>query len=485
MKYTRIGLAIIFLFISIMLVMIAARDSENRQAYVSDSSLQNTGAINPAIVNCSRNPGAPNCASCSIPRITGNSFEWGCELKCESGKCPTEPIQFKMEYYICRASKGSSGYKDQANPCDGTFGEDFLKKGTLIVSPASKPVNTTKSPFGYAFTNGTGTMPTDFNCGRIQLDVLPEGFTFDVSGAGAVYDFGTSCAAPPVNTSTPVPTLPPGVTPTLTPTTPAGITPTLAPTTPPAAASTPIPPAATPATGLTIEGTIQNCGVHGQNNKTFWIIKGDHDWNILPLIGKYKAAVKVNENKFVINGYETLEYDSNGAMIPTLLESGAEYRLMYVPTLTAYATGATVKAGAKNVLFDCNRDVPKPEDTYYNLSILTHCNFGVDCANWWAMTDVVFGKGKGRDLYSARGSTKQDLFFLAKSSAQNQREIQRYPSSNTKSFNLNINYANFVGGHTFMIGIYENQLPKNLTIHSMCNTTSSCIVFDNLNYTRD
>lgn len=245
MKYTRIGLAIIFLFISIMLVMIAARDSENRQAYVSDSSLQNTGAINPAIVNCSRNPGAPNCASCSIPRITGNSFEWGCELKCESGKCPTEPIQFKMEYYICRASKGSSGYKDQANPCDGTFGEDFLKKGTLIVSPASKPVNTTKSPFGYAFTNGTGTMPTDFNCGRIQLDVLPEGFTFDVSGAGAVYDFGTSCAAPPVNTSTPVPTLPPGVTPTLTPTTPAGITPTLTPTTPPAATNTPIPPTAT------------------------------------------------------------------------------------------------------------------------------------------------------------------------------------------------------------------------------------------------
>lgn len=246
MKYTRIGLAIIFLFISIMLVMIAARDSENRQAYVSDSSLQNTAAISPNIKNCSRNPG-PNCASCSISSIAPSGLKWGCELKCVGDICPIGSISFKMEYYICRTSSGTPGYKDQVNPCDENSKvndiNDFVKRGTITIDPSSKPV----ANGGYLIENtrGTGSMPTEFNCGRIQFDVLPEGFTFDVSGAGAVYDSGTSCAAPPVNTSTPVPTLPPGVTPTLTPTTPAGITPTLTPTTPPAATNTPVPPTAT------------------------------------------------------------------------------------------------------------------------------------------------------------------------------------------------------------------------------------------------
>ena len=235
MKYTRIGLAIIFLFISIMLVMIAARDSENRQAYVS-SDLQNVAASD--IKKCTSDV-TSNCASCQVKNISSSGPTWGCELRCDTGKCPGAPVNFRMDYFTCRNSSGTSGYKDQANPCVEASA-DFIKKGTITINPASQ------ATVPYTFNTGTGPLPADFTCGRIQLDVLPVEIGWDISGAGAVYDSGTSCAAPPVNTSTPVPTLPPGVTPTLTPTTPAGITPTLTPTTPPAATNTPVPPTATP-----------------------------------------------------------------------------------------------------------------------------------------------------------------------------------------------------------------------------------------------
>ncbi|MEI7653033.1 MAG: hypothetical protein WCJ70_01995 [bacterium] len=228
MKYTRIGLAIIFLFISIMLVMIAARDSENRQAYVS-SDLQNVVAGD--IRKCTSDV-TTNCASCSISSISATSPTWGCELKCDTGKCPSAPINFRMDYFSCRNSSGTAGYKNQDNPCvEGSA--DFIKKGTLTTNPTSQ------SQVPYTFNNGSGTLPTD-TCGRIQLDVLPVEIGWETSGAGAVYDFGTSCAAPPVGitqTATPVP----GVTITNTPVPNATLTPTVKPPT-----SSPVPLTATP-----------------------------------------------------------------------------------------------------------------------------------------------------------------------------------------------------------------------------------------------
>ncbi len=244
MKITRIALSIVFLFVSIMLVMTTIKDM-NKEKPVEKSDLTKVGAPAGNIVKCERVDGVQTkplpCASCVISNISSSGSTWGCELLCTNNTCDGS-VNFAMTYFICRTSSGSAGFKGGATPC-GHDSSDLVSTGTITTTPSSR-----STP--YSFADGTGLLPAAFTCGRIQLDVMPTEIGWGTSGAGAVYDYGTSCAASPTNP--PAPTTPPGPTTPPQPTNPPGTTPSLTPT----ASMTPTKtPTLTPTTTPTITPT--------------------------------------------------------------------------------------------------------------------------------------------------------------------------------------------------------------------------------------
>ena len=224
MKFTRIALSVVFLFVSIMLVMTTIRDM-NKAKPTEEGGL--TKIVAPAVTRkCQRTNDVLTtelpCASCAISNISSSGSTWGCELLCTNNTCDGS-VTFAMTYFICRTSSGSAGFKGGATPC-GHDSSDLVSTGTITATPSSK-----STP--YSFADGTGLLPAAFTCGRIQLDVMPTEIGWDTSGAGAVYDYGTSCAAPPAPTQPPAgPTEPPGPTSPPAPTNPPGTTPSLTPT---------------------------------------------------------------------------------------------------------------------------------------------------------------------------------------------------------------------------------------------------------------
>ncbi len=227
MKYTRIGLAIIFLFISIMLVMIAARDSENKQVYDTSQS----GLI----------PVVSDGADCNDELgVAGVKDDLNSQTRVTIS-C-TGNLSQKNTYKLFHCPKLTSGNRAQ-HPCSS--GQSCcVTCGGSSSDPQcgneAESVNRDAIPTTESKTIGKA-------CGCVQWDVLINGDITKVAG-GRLFCSATACADNPIATPTNTPV--PGVTTTPTNTPVPGVTltltPTLTPTRPPTASNTPIPPTATP-----------------------------------------------------------------------------------------------------------------------------------------------------------------------------------------------------------------------------------------------
>lgn len=228
MKYTRIAISIVFLFISLMLIMTALQTGK-----VSEPRPK---ADIPGVQKCE--PGYPYrpCASTSVtnPNITAGSFTWGSEFRCPGGAGPGDlenqvcgpevpsPIHFTGRFFHCLLAQNPS---DPANnSCDNNT-PDFdssapggLGQGIPNINPSSA-----NPAFAYAPTENTGSF-LPYTCGRVQVDLLQTETGWPVSGGAAVSSSGVDCAGsaptntpgppPPTNTpggptNTPGPTEPP------------------------------------------------------------------------------------------------------------------------------------------------------------------------------------------------------------------------------------------------------------------------------------
>ena len=224
MKYTRIAISVVFLFLSIMLIMSALQTGR-----VSDLTPQAEGEWG----QCGEDD--PPCGSCTITGVTNGTMTFGCELNCggSATMCPggvagTYPIAHRWE--TC----GNQGN----DPCNESR-PDYIASGDL---GGDGPWTID----GQTIIQGEGTFPA-IQCGRVQVDVQirdQSGQNNIVNVAGLVYTTSSNCGGEPTATTapgeTPPPTNPPGQTP------PPGSTATNTPPPNATATHTPVPPTNTP-----------------------------------------------------------------------------------------------------------------------------------------------------------------------------------------------------------------------------------------------
>ena len=205
MKYTRIAISIVFLFISLMLIMTAlqtGRVSEPRPK-----------ADIVGVVKCTAGYPDRPCASSSVtnPNISAGTFTWGSEFRCPGGAGPGDlenqvcgpeiplPIHFSGRYFHCLLAQNPSDPEN--NSCDDNT-PDFdsssgLGQGNIITDPTSA-----NPAFAYGMTEKTGSFPS-FPCGRVQVDLLQTETGWGISGGAAVSTSGVDCAGAPTNTPGP------------------------------------------------------------------------------------------------------------------------------------------------------------------------------------------------------------------------------------------------------------------------------------------
>lgn len=234
MKYTRIAISIVFLFISLMLIMTALQQGNVSEPKPKAAGTWTQGCTYP-------NPDNRPCGSCGITNLVvsndgfaGTTF--GCQLLCSEGTA-------------CGDNAGTYTVDDRSLFwCSSKTGGDCTQgSGDLIQN-----VHDT-SPLGEWMVDGTNWNATHNGlvwmasqafanwtpCGRIQADVQINANGINV--AGFVQNFDTDCAGAATNTP-----VPPGPTDTPAPpgptNTPGG--PTNTPV-PPGSTNTPIPSATT------------------------------------------------------------------------------------------------------------------------------------------------------------------------------------------------------------------------------------------------
>lgn len=219
MKYTRIGLAIIFLFISIMLVMIAARDSENKQAYDKDEFGQ--------LSKVTSRDGTVDCDDTSSAsdrdKLTSST---NITITCSKGAGVKENY-LKVFYCPKMSVSNKPACAGGTTPCCVACNNPNDPNCGVMEKNEKKTeiFNSQSLAIGKA-------------CGCVQWDITMTDSLDDIAG-GRLFCAATACADNPISTPTSTPI--PGVTTTPT-NTPAA---TLTPTRPPTASNTPIPPTAT------------------------------------------------------------------------------------------------------------------------------------------------------------------------------------------------------------------------------------------------
>lgn len=187
MKYTKIAVSILFLFISIILIMTALQSKEPVSVPSPEATAQDdfTG-------------------DCGFPTVSANSATGGCRLlTCPSAGCGTNT--FKAGYFHCKkaAAGQPAGDIDQAGAC----GDWNRNNATDPLEEEKETVNTAaNTATNYSFT-GAKTV----TCGRIQYDaVIVKSDGVSLFGGGKVYNTGVDCAGI-------VPTNTPATNPTNTP----------------------------------------------------------------------------------------------------------------------------------------------------------------------------------------------------------------------------------------------------------------------------
>lgn len=199
MKYTRIAISVLLLFVSLMLVMSALQRGKVSEPVPRAIGLWNeNGVCNPPV-----NPTNTPCGTCGITGVNVDSTgkvttNFGCQLVCGSG-CPegnhsTYSVNDESIFW-CRGKDGSS--------CTQTSGDVIanIHESQVIGSLVINASNTTATQNDLVWTT-TGSLPDWIECGRIQSDVQIN--ATGVGVAGYVKNFAIDCAgvAP---TNTPVP----------------------------------------------------------------------------------------------------------------------------------------------------------------------------------------------------------------------------------------------------------------------------------------